>query len=185
MPHGNSNGNTSWCPGCPGCPYLLALFLHLLDKMIQAKSADVCGLPKSPVISVARNQKLNENESKEPQETTYVSAGDMLTAPWPCQVRTAPSTPSSSSTRAVALAFHGQLPTPSSTLCHTVPLCLTELGICSTSCHPFSGGPWPLGLARPQAHSARILSERNSVLHQALVLSDYRIAYLQTQDPGK
>ena len=53
--------------------------------MIQAKSADVCGLPKSPVISVARNQKLNENESKEPQETTYVSAGDMLTAPWPCQ----------------------------------------------------------------------------------------------------
>ena len=121
MPHGNSNGNTSWCPGCPGCPYLLALFHHLLDKMIQAKSADVCGLPKSPVISVARNQKLNENESKEPQETTYVSAGDMLTAPWPCQVRTAPSTPSSSSTRAVALAFHGQLPTPSSTLCHTVP----------------------------------------------------------------
>ena len=89
-------------------------------KMIQAKSADVCG-PKSPVISVARNQKLNENESKEPQETTYVSAGDMLTAPWPCQVSTAPSTPRASSTRAVALAFHGQLPTPSSTLCHTVP----------------------------------------------------------------
>ena len=87
------------------------------------------------MISVARNQKLNENESKEPQETTYVSAGDMLTAPWPCQVSTAPSTPRASSTRAVALAFHGQLPTPSSTLCHTVPRCLTELGICSTSCH--------------------------------------------------
>lgn len=124
--------------------------------MIRSPSLRSSQIPSD--LSGKKYKKLNENESKEPQETTYVSAGDMLTAPWPCQVSTAPSTPSSLSTRAVALAFHGQLPTPSSTLCHTVPhgACLTELGICSTSCHPFSGGPWPLGLARPQAHSARI-----------------------------
>ena len=90
----------------------------------QNDTSQVCGCLRSSQIPSdlsGKKSEINENESKEPQETTYVSAGDMLTAPWPCQVRTAPSTPSSSSTRAVALAFHGQLPTPSSTLCHTVP----------------------------------------------------------------